>query len=100
MDLTAKARELAGSHLVVDDDCWYSCPASGECCNENETACNCGLEARVVAIESALRAAQAAALREAADGINNDTRAYGDYWREEVADWLRDRASRLAQGKL
>ena len=31
-------------HLVVDGDCYFSCPASGECCDDKKTGdiCNCG----------------------------------------------------------
>lgn len=32
-------------HAVVED-CWYSCPASGECCADTKgTACDCGADA-------------------------------------------------------
>lgn len=31
-------------HHINDDDCWYSCPASGECCNDELTDCNCGAD--------------------------------------------------------
>ena len=51
------ARALAGSHRVVEEDCWYSCPASGECCrNSAGTACDCGYDERVIAITAALEA--------------------------------------------
>ena len=35
-------------HLVVED-CWYSCPKSGECCDDREmereqAECNCGAD--------------------------------------------------------
>lgn len=30
-------------HWVVDGDCWYSCPNSGEACNY-ELVCNCPAE--------------------------------------------------------
>jgi chromosome segregation ATPase len=33
--------ELRLSHAVIED-CWYSCPESGECCDRRETTCNCG----------------------------------------------------------
>ena len=31
-------------HTVIDEDCWYSCPMSGQCCNDElpEYKCNCG----------------------------------------------------------
>ena len=32
------------SHHINDEDCWYSCPASGECCNDENEGCNCGAD--------------------------------------------------------
>jgi hypothetical protein len=42
--LRALLIESKRPHLVCDGDCWYSCPASGECCNEkrSRTECDCG----------------------------------------------------------
>ncbi len=39
-------RESRRDHLVVDGDCWYSCPKSGNCCNDGEDKdhCNCGAD--------------------------------------------------------
>jgi hypothetical protein len=57
---------------------------------------------RSEAIESALRAAHAAALREAAEDMKTLKRAgFGGLGRIAIQNWLRDRASRLAkQGAL
>ena len=45
MDVLAELEKLRLDHLVVDEDCWYSCPESGECCNQYEgTGCNCGAD--------------------------------------------------------
>ena len=46
MDIIAELEKLRRTHLVVEEDCWYSCPKSGECCNsvQNETNCNCGAD--------------------------------------------------------
>jgi len=46
MDIMAELEKLRRTHLVVEEDCWYSCPKSGECCNsvQNETNCNCGAD--------------------------------------------------------
>jgi hypothetical protein len=43
-------------HLVVDGDCWYSCPKSGECCNDGEDKdhCNCGADQHNAVIDAAL----------------------------------------------
>ena len=44
-ELVAKLKGLKISHVVVEGDCWYSCPKSGHCCNDpagNE--CNCGAD--------------------------------------------------------
>lgn len=46
MDIIAELEKLRWTHLVVEEDCWYSCPKSGECCNsvQSETDCNCGAD--------------------------------------------------------
>lgn len=38
---------LRRPHLVIEEDCWYSCPKSGECCDPDadKTKCNCGADA-------------------------------------------------------
>lgn len=47
-------------HLVVDDDCWMSCPKSGQCCNDTipQNLCNCGADAHNARIDAALAAAR------------------------------------------
>lgn len=48
---------LRRSHLVVDGDCWFSCPKSGECCNEVlKDVCTCGADAHNARIDAALAA--------------------------------------------
>lgn len=44
-------------HLVVEADCWFSCPKSGECCNHAlpEDRCTCGADAHNAAIDAALQ---------------------------------------------
>jgi hypothetical protein len=50
-----KALQLSKLSHYVCDDCWYSCPVSGECCDERQGAeCNCGAEAHNARIDSAL----------------------------------------------
>jgi hypothetical protein len=46
-------------HLVVED-CWYSCPESGECCNDYAHGCDCGAEAHNTRIDAALAVAREA----------------------------------------
>lgn len=45
MNLREKLEKLRRSHDVCED-CWYSCPKSGECCNEAlpKDYCNCGAD--------------------------------------------------------
>ena len=45
-------------HLVVEGDCWYSCPKSGECCDDSrdKTKCDCGADKHNAAIDLALAA--------------------------------------------
>jgi hypothetical protein len=55
--LHIQAKDLAGSHYVCREDCWYSCPKSGECCNPTAPdACTCGRDTRAARIYQALRA--------------------------------------------
>ena len=43
-------------HMVVED-CWYSCPKSGECCDPQAgDDCWCGVDARNAVIDAALGA--------------------------------------------
>ena len=45
MDIVAELEKLRRTHLVVDEDCWYSCPKSGGCCNDvSGDDCNCGAD--------------------------------------------------------
>ena len=42
-------------HQVVDDDCWFSCPLSGECCNDKAPqVCTCGADDHNAKIDAAL----------------------------------------------
>jgi hypothetical protein len=52
----ARAEKIIGGHYVCED-CWYSCPKSGECCNDDSSSsdeCNCGRDKRVDAVAAAL----------------------------------------------
>ena len=43
------------SHFVLEDDCWYSCPKSGRCCNDNAgDDCNCGADAHNARIDAVI----------------------------------------------
>ena len=51
MDIFAELEKLRRSHHVCDEDCWYSCPKSGENCMDNEVgplndrgSCDCGAD--------------------------------------------------------
>jgi hypothetical protein len=37
------AAAIFPDHFVLEEDCWYSCPERGECCNDDAKGCNCGL---------------------------------------------------------
>jgi len=43
------------SHYVCED-CWYSCPKSGECCNEfrKQDECDCGADEWNAKVDTAL----------------------------------------------
>lgn len=59
MQLETALRSVKRSHHICED-CWYSCPASGECCNDNEgNECNCGADRHNAAIDTAISATAA-----------------------------------------
>lgn len=53
--LLVALREMRLSHYVCDD-CWYSCPMSGECCDDRKgnRTCNCGAESHNKLIDELL----------------------------------------------
>ncbi len=55
-DLLDALRDAKRPHLVVED-CWYSCPESGECCNDDAKGCTCGADRHNAAIDAAIEAA-------------------------------------------
>ena len=59
-DLLRRAREaltkLRRSHMTCED-CWYSCPKSGECCNDGAgDKCDCGADEDNAIIDGLLAA--------------------------------------------
>ena len=42
----ADLEALKLKHYICDGDCWFSCPKSGECCNDEteNDPCNCGAD--------------------------------------------------------
>jgi len=47
MDIFAELEKLRKKHYVNDEDCWFSCPKSGECCDEwmiEHSECRCGAD--------------------------------------------------------
>lgn len=54
--LVRKLESLRRSHYVCED-CWYSCPASGECCrdyDETRTECDCGADEHNAQVDEAI----------------------------------------------
>lgn len=51
--LRALLLESKRKHYVCED-CWYSCPESGECCDEREKECNCGAAEWNAKVDAAL----------------------------------------------
>lgn len=42
-NVLAELEKLRLEHYECQGDCWFSCPLSGECCDENTNrVCNCG----------------------------------------------------------
>lgn len=43
-------------HLIVEGDCWFSCPKSGESCRDDQvkTECDCGADAHNARIDATL----------------------------------------------
>lgn len=54
--LRAALEAAKRTHHVCVEDCWYSCPKSGECCNDTEPEgiCNCGADDHNAKIDEAL----------------------------------------------
>lgn len=44
VNLIEELKKLKMNHLVIEGDCYFSCPMSGDCCNEDESGCNCGAD--------------------------------------------------------
>lgn len=64
--------QLRLPHLVVED-CWYSCPKSGECCNDGAgSECDCGADQHNARVDSLIAYLRQAGLtgstEEASDG--------------------------------
>ena len=55
-DLVAALEASKRKHFILEEDCWYSCPKSGQCCNDDadETRCNCGADRDNAVIDNAL----------------------------------------------
>lgn len=58
LSLVAQLEQLRRHHLVVDGDCWYSCPKSGECCNDTERVdtCTCGADEKNAILDAIIAA--------------------------------------------
>lgn len=59
--LIALLESLRRNHLIVEDDCWYSCPKAigwdGEpaCCNDQYgSECNCGADEHNARLDEAI----------------------------------------------
>ena len=54
-DVRAFLLESKRKHYVCED-CWYSCPKSGECCNEfrKQDECDCGADEWNAKVDAAL----------------------------------------------
>lgn len=63
--LTDAARTLQAlrrAHYVLEEDCYYSCPASGRCCRDDAgDKCTCGADEVNAKIDAALKAIEKAA---------------------------------------
>lgn len=54
-ELEEALKSLRSDKHYVCDDCWYSCPKSGECCNDTKgDECDCGTDRRNAIIDKAL----------------------------------------------
>lgn len=64
------------SHVVVEGDCWFSCPASGECCRDGSgSECECGagrVNAYIEWLEAELEEAQLRSIEARNPGIDLD----------------------------
>jgi len=57
MNLREKLESLYVSHYVCDD-CWYSCPKTDQCCNDQnpKDCCNCGADKHNAVVDEILAA--------------------------------------------
>jgi len=55
--LETALRDLRSDHHYDCEDCFYSCPKSGECCDERlaNSECTCGVDQRNAIIDDALK---------------------------------------------
>jgi len=59
LELRPLVKLLHRKHYICDDG-WYSCPASGDCCNEDRLGddgfgkCNCGVDEYNAQVDKAL----------------------------------------------
>ena len=58
--LEAVLKSLRSDKHYTCDDCWYSCPKSGECCNDNKgDECDCGTDRQNAIIDNAIEQPEA-----------------------------------------
>ena len=57
-ELDAALEALRRTHHVNDEDCWYSCPQSGECCRDDAPmmSCDCGADAHNAILDTVIEA--------------------------------------------
>ncbi len=68
-------------------DCWYSCPKSGQCCNDTAgDECNCGYDRRVKEKMTLYKAGYRAAMEDVIKEWNRLTEIVADY-RGYTEDW-------------
>lgn len=44
LNITSFLDSLKRKHYINEEDCWYSCPISGECCDDRLEEYNCGAD--------------------------------------------------------
>lgn len=76
------------------EDCWYSCPRSGNCCNDTAgDECNCGYDRRVKEKMDLYKAGYLAALADCRKELDRLCRA-SDFPGLHFDKWLQDQVKK------
>ncbi len=81
-----RAEAVVGGHLVCREDCWYSCPLSGECCNafEDPNTCTCGRDKLVEKVMAMAQQIRQETVEEVARAVQRLTGQDSSSWNRAI----------------